>query len=37
LPEAEVRACSGSDLVQAIRGAFAEVTPAMNCCMQIQI
>ena len=37
LPEAEVRACSGSDLVQAIRGAFTEVTPAMNCCMQIQI
>jgi hypothetical protein len=37
MPEAEVRACRGIELVQAVCGAFAEVTPAMNCCMQIQL
>ena len=37
MPAAEVRACTGYELVQAICGAFAEVTPAMNACMQVPL
>ena len=37
MPEKEVRSSSGFDLVQGILGAFAEVTPAMNLCMQIRL
>lgn len=33
MPETEVRACTGGSLVQAVCGVFAEVTPAMNCCI----
>jgi len=33
----EVRACTGHELVQAIFGVFAEVTQAMNQCMQIRL
>lgn len=33
----EVRSCSGLELVQAICGVFAEVLPAMNCCMQVPV
>ena len=33
----EVRACTGIELVEAIIGVFAEVTPAMNCCMQVAL
>jgi hypothetical protein len=36
-PEREVRACTGYELVQSICGVFKEVTPAMNCCMQIRL
>ena len=37
MPEREVHACSGYELVKAICGVFGEVTPAMNCCMQIRL
>jgi hypothetical protein len=37
MPEAEVRASSGYDFVQGIMGAFAEVIPAMNLCMQVPL
>jgi hypothetical protein len=37
MPEKEVRACTGYELVQAIRGVFDEVVPAMNCCMQVAL
>jgi hypothetical protein len=37
MPESEVRATSGYDLVQGIMGAFAEVIPAMNLCMQVPL
>lgn len=37
LSEAEVGACTGGELVQAVCGAFAEVTAAMNCCMQVAL
>jgi hypothetical protein len=37
LPAREVRACTGLELVQAIKGVFGEVIPAMNCCMQIAL
>jgi hypothetical protein len=33
----EVRACSGHELVIAILGVFAEVTQAMNQCMQVRL
>jgi len=36
-PEREVRASTGYELVKAICGVFAEVTPAMNCCMQVPL
>src|SRR5208283_4045292 len=34
MPEREVRACTGRDLMNAITAAFAAVVPSMNCCMQ---
>ena len=34
---AEVRACSGMELVTAILGVFGEVAEAMNQCMQIRL
>jgi hypothetical protein len=37
MPEREVRACSGYELVKAICGVFEEVVPAMNCCMQVPL
>jgi hypothetical protein len=35
IPEAEVRAASGYELVQAVLGAFTEVIPLMNMCVQV--
>jgi hypothetical protein len=37
MPEAELAACSGYELVQAVSGIFTEVTPAMNACMQVTL
>jgi len=37
MPESEVRASSGYELVQGILGAFAEVVPVMNMCMQVPL
>ena len=37
MPEKEVRACTGVELVKAICGVFAEVVSAMNCCMQVKL
>jgi hypothetical protein len=37
MPEREVKACSGYELVQAVMGAFSEVVPAMNLCMQVPL
>jgi hypothetical protein len=37
MPEQEVRATSGYEFVQAIMGAFSEVIPAMNLCMQVTL
>jgi hypothetical protein len=37
MPEPEVRASSGYDLVRGIMGAFAEVVPSMNLCMQVPL
>ncbi len=37
MPEKEVRACPGYELIQAVQGVFAEVTPAMNACMQVPL
>jgi len=37
MPEKEIRSSSGFDLVQGIFGAFAEVTPVMNLCMQVPL
>jgi hypothetical protein len=37
MPEREVRATTGYELVKAICDVFAEVTPAMNCCMQVAL
>lgn len=37
MPEKEVRACTGLELVKAIWNVFAEVTPVMNCCMQVPL
>jgi hypothetical protein len=34
---AEVRLCTGYELVKAIFGVFAEVLPAMNACMQVSL
>jgi hypothetical protein len=37
MPEPEVRSTGGYDFVQAIMGAFSEVVPAMNLCMQVTL
>ncbi len=37
LPAAEVRRCSGYELVRAVRAVFVEVIPAMNLCMQVPL
>jgi hypothetical protein len=37
MTEAEVTASSGYDLVQGVMGAFAEVVPLMNLCMQVPL
>jgi hypothetical protein len=37
MPEKEIRACTGLELVKAVCGVFAEVIPAMNCCMQVKL
>ena len=37
MPEREVRTSTGYELVKAICGVFDEVTPAMNCCMQVPL
>jgi hypothetical protein len=37
MPEREVRATGGYDFVQAVMGAFSEVIPAMNLCMQVTL
>jgi hypothetical protein len=34
MPESDVRGSTGYDLIQGILGAFSEVVPAMNLCMQ---
>jgi hypothetical protein len=35
--EAEVRSCSGYELVKAIEGVFAQLVPAMNRCLQVPL
>jgi hypothetical protein len=35
MPEKELRACSGRELVQAVRATFQEVIPVMNACSQV--
>jgi len=37
MPESEVRKATGLDLVESMLAVFREVTPAMNCCMQINL
>ncbi len=37
MPAADVQACTGDELVTAVKGVFAQVTPAMNLCMQITL
>lgn len=37
MPEKELLACSGPDLVRAIRGSFQEVIAVMNECMQVPL
>jgi hypothetical protein len=37
MPEVEVQASTGLELVEAMLAVFSEVTPAMNLCMQIQL
>jgi hypothetical protein len=37
MPEAEVRASSGYELVKAVEGVFAQLVPAMNLCMQVPL
>jgi len=37
MPEKEIRSSSGYELVRGIQGAFTEVTPAMNLCMQVPL
>jgi len=37
MPEKEVHASTGYELVKAICGVFTEVTPAMNACMQVPL
>ncbi len=37
MPENEVLAASGWEIVQAVMGAFSEVVPLMNMCMQVSL
>lgn len=37
IPERELHACTGYELVKSITGIFTEIIPAMNCCMEIQL
>jgi hypothetical protein len=37
MPENEVRAATGWEIVQAILGAYAELAPFMNMCMQVPL
>jgi hypothetical protein len=37
MPEAEVRSCTGYELVKAVEGVFAQLVPAMNLCMQVPL
>jgi hypothetical protein len=37
MPESEVRASSGYELVKAVEGVFAQLVPAMNQCMQVPL
>jgi hypothetical protein len=37
MPERELRAVSGYELVGAVSAAFQEVVPAMNLCMQVPL
>jgi len=37
MPEKEVHSCTGFELVTAILGAFGEVVPVMNMCMQVPL
>jgi hypothetical protein len=37
MPEAEVRATPGPDLVKAIEGVFAQLVPAMDLCMEVPL
>lgn len=37
MPESELRACTGYELVQAITAVFRELVPAMNCCMDVPL
>lgn len=37
MPQAEVEACSGFELVKAMCAVFAQVVPAMNACMQVPL
>jgi hypothetical protein len=37
MPQSEVAACTGLELVRAVQGVFVEVVPAMNLCMQITL
>ena len=37
MPAAEVRACTGYEVVKAICGVYAEVIPVMNACMQVPL
>jgi hypothetical protein len=37
MPEREVRASTGYELVRAVCGVFAEVVPVMNCCMPVRL
>lgn len=37
MPEREVRACTGFELVTAVLAAFAQVVPVMNMCMQVPL
>jgi len=37
MPERELRACTGYELVQAITAVFRALVPAMNCCMDVPL
>jgi hypothetical protein len=37
MSEEEVRASTGTDLVESMLAIFGEVTPTMNLCMQVHL